>query len=143
MANWYVNSVAYTAVAQWAANATVPAGGIRRQLAAPSAGNERCFRTAAGGTSGSTEPVWVLTHAATSPTDGTITDWVECTGAEARQSPGAWAAPHARLANAFASGWGAAGDNFFVSSNHAETGVGYTLTSPGTATSPCAIYCVD
>lgn len=38
----------------------------------------------------------------------------------------------------------AAGDTFWVSEDHAETTAGaVTLTSPGTAASPCSIYCVN
>ena len=42
------------------------------------AGNERAFICGTGGTSGTTEPLWVLTHAA-STTDNTVT-WFECSG---------------------------------------------------------------
>jgi hypothetical protein len=39
---------------------------------------------------------------------------------------------------------GAAGDTFYVSEDHAETQASaMTLTSPGTAASPCNIYCVN
>ena len=38
----------------------------------------------------------------------------------------------------------AAGDNFWVAHNHAETAAGAkTLTSPGTSAAPCTIICVD
>ena len=50
MANWYISSVAYAAVPQWAVNHTYAPGSIVRQLATPVAGEERCFRTAAGRT---------------------------------------------------------------------------------------------
>lgn len=97
MSNWYISSVGYAAVAQWAAGHVYAAGAIVRQLASPNVGSERCFRTTAGGTSAGSEPTWNLARGSAQPTDNTITDWVECTGAEARQSPGAWAAPAARL----------------------------------------------
>lgn len=52
--------------------------------------------------------------------------------------------PHARLANALASTWGAAGNTFAVSSIHAETQAsGLTLNSLGTLTNPCKIYCIS
>lgn len=52
--------------------------------------------------------------------------------------------PHARLANAFVSTWGQAGNNFAVASNHAETQSGsFTLTSPGTASACCNVYCIS
>lgn len=147
MANWYVGSTKYTAVAQWAALHTYAAGAIVRQLSAPSAGNERCFQTAAGGVSAAAEPTWVLTQGSSSPTDGTITDWKEITGLAAKNGDGGgsnWAAPHARIANAYASGWAAAGDNIYVSNNHAATvAAGLTLTNPGTAAAPCPVISVD
>ena len=84
MANFYVGSTKYTAVAQWSATHTFAAGAIVRQLASPAVGSERCFQTAAGGVSGSSEPTWVLTAGSTSPTDSSITDWVEITGKAAK-----------------------------------------------------------
>jgi hypothetical protein len=144
MADMYVGSVEYTAVAQWAALHVYAAGAIVRQLAAPAVGSERCFRTAAGGTSGAAEPAWVLTAGAASPTDGTVTDWTEVTGKEAYQASAAWGAPHARLANALASGWAAAGDKIYLSNVHAETQASLlTLTFPGTAAAPNKVLCVD
>lgn len=139
MATQYVSSVAYTSVAQWAAAHTYAAGAIVRQLAAPTTGNERVFQTAAGGISGATEPAWVLTAGSSSPSDGTVTDWKEITGQEAKQgTSGTWAAPHARTANALASGWAAAGDTIYISSNSAETisSGTTTLTFPGTTAAP-------
>src|SRR4051812_1694563 len=39
---------------------------------------------------------------------------------------------------------GAAGDSFWVSEDHAETGTSAkTMTSPGTVSNPCFVYCVD
>lgn len=56
-----------------------------------------------------------------------------------------WQAPHARLQSAFATGWGSAGQTFYVASSHAETyGSGTVqITSPGTFANPCKIICVD
>lgn len=55
-----------------------------------------------------------------------------------------WQAPHARLANAFASTWGQVGNAFFIADNSAEVqSTAITLTSPGTLASPCNVYCVD
>src|SRR5882672_9933475 len=85
MTNWYISSGQYTAVAQWQNAHAFGAGSIVRQLAAPAIGNERCFRTTAGGTSGGSEPVWNLGFGATT-TDNTIT-WVEVTGQQAFQAP--------------------------------------------------------
>lgn len=144
MANVYVGSVEYTAVAAWAATHAYAANAIVRQTA-PAVGSERVFKTTAGGTSGGAEPVWVTTAGSTTtPADGTIptgaTGWVEVTGLNA----GAWNTPHARLGNAFASGWSVAGDDFWVADDHAETtATSPTLTAPGTAASPNRIICVN
>lgn len=145
MATQYVSSVAYTAVAQWAASTVYAAGAIVRQSGTVTQGNERCFRTAAGGTSGSTQPTWVLTEGAASPTDGTVTDWTEVTGQQAYQtSGGAWNAPHARLTNAIASGWAAAGDAIYVRSDHNESFSGsLTIAFPGTLAAPNICQCVQ
>ncbi len=49
-----------------------------------------------------------------------------------------FAAPHARMANAFTSTWGAAGNSFYTHNTSAETQTtAMTLTSPGTAALPC------
>lgn len=51
--------------------------------------------------------------------------------------------PHARMANAFASTWGQAGNSFFAKSTSAETQTtSITLTSPGTAAAPCKCFSV-
>lgn len=57
---------------------------------------------------------------------------------------GKFNAPHARLANAVAANWGAAGDTFYVGDNHAETqSTAITITFPGTTALPNYVYCVD
>lgn len=144
MSTQYVSSVGYAAVAAWAASHTYAAGSIVRQLAAPALGNERCFRTANGGTTTTGEPAWVLTAGSSSPGDGTVLDWVECTGIQARQASNAWNAPHATLGAALASGWAAAGDNIYVSHDHAESqSVLHNLIWPGTLLLPSRCYCVN
>lgn len=55
--------------------------------------------------------------------------------------------PHARLTNAFASTWGAAGNSFYAASTSAESWTTITLsvaagTSPGTLAAPCSVYSV-
>lgn len=142
MANWYVSSVDYTAVAQWAAVHTYAVGNIVRQLAAPSVGNERCFRVTSitTGVSGASEPAWSLSKGAT--TSETTVTWTEVTGNETYQAVGAWGAPHARLLNML--NWMAAGDSGYVAKNHAETqSASMTLIYPGTISNPCYVYCVD
>src|SRR5580698_9881369 len=97
MANYYVSSVAWTAVTQWAALATVTVGTLRRQLATPTAGNERVFVVSAitTGITGSSEPSWQLGNNQTT-TDAGVT-WTEIAGQEAHQLAGNWTAPFARL----------------------------------------------
>jgi len=148
MANFYVSSVAYTAVAQWAATHAYVStsnggrGDYVRQLAAPAAGSERVFRCTTSGTSLGAEPAWVLTRNATTTESGGPV-WTECTGQEADQVAGTMTAPHNRIANAGASGWAAAGDNIFVSDAHAySVAAAYSPALTGTATAPNRIVCI-
>lgn len=56
----------------------------------------------------------------------------------------AFGAPHARVVNAVASGWGAAGDNFYIGDTSAETtSAAQTITAPGTLALPNYFYSVD
>jgi hypothetical protein len=142
MANQYVGSVQYAAVVQWAASTAYIVGDLRRQLATPTAGNERVFRCTTAGTSGGTEPTWVVTAGAT--TNDNTAVWTEVTGQQAYQTSGAWGAPHIRLANAFASGWSASGDTIYVANNHAYSiGAAYTITCNGTPAAPTNVVCVN
>lgn len=124
MANWYCGSTKYTAVTQWAALTTLAVGAIKRQLASPTLGNERCFRVSAitTGITGASEPAWNLGQNATT-TDAGVT-WTECTGQAIYNGDGggtAWAAPAARLNMFLSNAWASPGDNVYVSNNHAET----------------------
>jgi hypothetical protein len=74
----YCDSVAYGLVAQWAATHAYTVGQIVRQLAAPSAGSERCFMCIVAGTSLSSEPAWTLTRGAKTAEAAGPT-WMECT----------------------------------------------------------------
>lgn len=87
-----------------------------RQLATPAVNSERCFRCTTAGTSAGTEATWTLTVGSTT-TQGTAI-FTEVTGNEAYQTPGAWAAPGARLQSIPSV---AANDNVYVAANHAET----------------------
>lgn len=73
---WYVNSVGYTAVAQYSVGATYAAGALVRQLTAPSTNNERVFVCTVAGVAGA-EPTWVVTRGAKNTS--TVT-FQECTG---------------------------------------------------------------
>lgn len=141
MANWYVSSTGWTAVAPWAASTAYAVGALVRQLATPTVGNERVWRCTTAGTSAASEPAWTLTKSSTT-TSGTAV-FTEVTGQETYQAPGAWGAPHARLASAFGTSWAAAGDNVYLSHDHAETqATALTIAPTGTSASPNYIACV-
>lgn len=68
--------------------------------------------------------------------------YVRSTDGNDADSGATWALAKATLAGAFTAA--AAGDTIYVSDNHAETQASnMTLTSPGTAASPCRVICVD
>lgn len=137
MAAWYVGSVQYTAVAQYANAHVYSVGDIVRQLAAPAVGSERCFRCTTAGTSGGSEPVWILTKGAT--TNAGTAVFTEVTG----NSTHAWNAPSARLALIWGS-FAAAGDTIFVSEDHAETqSTALSTTGVGTSAAPLIVLCVN
>lgn len=139
MSDWYVGTTMWSSITIWAADTMYNVGDIRRQtanLGTLTVGNERAFRCTIAGTSGASEPAWVLTKAGTT-NDNTVV-WTEVTG----NSAYGWSAAHARLANALS--WCGAGDTIYVSNNNAETQAsGLTLSSPGTAGSSVLIVCVN
>src|SRR6266550_9439002 len=124
--DWYISSVAYTAVTQWSALATLAVGAVRRQTA-PAARAERAFRVSAitTGVTGASEPSWNLTNSATT-TDSGVT-WTECSGQSAQQQLGGvtttWTCPAATIQTLEVSGKNivAASDRLFFSSDHTET----------------------
>jgi hypothetical protein len=138
MADWYLSTVAYDAIAAWQATHTYAVGDIVRQTA-PTFPGQRCFRASAitTGISGGSEPAWNLGLAAAT-TDSGVT-WTECTGNSARQQNGGvtntWTAPARHFENLHVSGNNAvaAGDRVFVSSDHAETitASGHVLLTAG------------
>ncbi|MCJ2139661.1 hypothetical protein [Methylobacterium sp. E-066] len=131
MSNLYCSSVAYAAVAAWA-QGTYTVGQIVRP-SNPAVGNERCYRCTGPGTTGASEPTWA-TGKGSATTDSGVT-WTEVTGQEAYQAPGAWAAPHARIANMTA--WMAAGDVGYCSNDHAETQASaISINTPGGLSAP-------
>lgn len=75
---WYVSSAAWSLVSAWAASHSYSAGALVRQNAAPTVGNERVFACIVAGTSGASEPTWVVTKGAKT-TDSSVT-WIEVTG---------------------------------------------------------------
>lgn len=96
------------------------------------------FILSTAGTPAAGEPTYNTAAVGNTTADGTAT-WTYI-----GTSFSVWAAPHARLANAFATNWGAAGDTFYLRSDHAETqAAAMTLTPPGTIASPVAVYSVD
>jgi hypothetical protein len=118
MANWYVSSVAYASVAQFAINTAYTLGQYVRQLAAPAFGSERVFKCTTAGTSAATEPTWNLTDGATT-TSGTAT-FTQVAGRETEQLAGNWRAPLA-TAQAAVTVLGATAATFFVSNDHTDT----------------------
>jgi hypothetical protein len=74
---FYLNSVAYTAIAQWASGAKV-AGQLCRQLTAPAIGSERVYVCLVAGSS-TVEPTWLTTKGSITTSNSTDT-WQECTG---------------------------------------------------------------
>jgi len=147
-ANWYVDSVGYAAVPQWAATHVYSVGNYVRQLAAPSVGNERVWKaTSCSGTctSGGSEPAWTLT-ANSNTTDNAGANqivWNEVTGKESEQASNAWAAPAARI-NGFPGSRIAAGDSIFLGQDHAETqSSALNFASSAGTLSPVYIFCVN
>lgn len=118
MPEFYASSVAWAAVAPWAAATLTAQGTFVRQLAAVTAGNERVFRCTASGTTSATEPAWILTVNAV--TSDTAVQWTEITGTASSQAAGNWTAPAARVF-AFPNGRVGDGDKIYLGSDSAET----------------------
>jgi hypothetical protein len=151
-ADWYISSVAYTAVPVWTAAATLAVGNVRRQTA-PAAHNQRAFRVSAitTGITGGTEPAWNLANSATT-TDSGVT-WTECSGQSAQQQLGGvtntWTCPADSYFNLNNLGKSvlAAGDRVFCSSDHDDTtsllNTTFQFLQDGSFASPQSAYSVD
>jgi hypothetical protein len=127
----------------WTITATPP-GGVKNtavtlgQVIKRDNGASYQICTTAGTAGNSTEPAFSDT-AGTTKADNTVT-WTSL-GVVGNFT--GWQAPHARLASAFTTNWGQAGNSFFVASAHAETQASaITLSNVGTAAAPCLVYCV-
>lgn len=119
LANYYLSSAGYTAVAAWSASQVVAVGAYRKQTGSPALGNARVFRCTTAGTTGAVEPTWVLTAGATT-TDNTAV-WTECTGREADQSAGSWTAPARSIQDLYSLLAMTSADTIYVASNHDDT----------------------
>ncbi len=138
MAVWYCGSVQHAAIVQWAALTAYSVGDIRRQLAAPTAGNERALRCTTAGTSGGSEPSWSLGKGATTA-DGTAV-WTEVTG----NSTYGWSAAFKRIKEAVSTTWIAAGDTVYVANDHSvSVAAMHILVFQGSVTTPCYLLCVN
>lgn len=137
MASWYASSVAYAAVAQFAALTSYSVGNIVRQLAAPAAGNERCFRCTTAGISGASEPSWNLSKGAT--TVSATATFTEVTG----NSTYSWSAPSISITLMLGGSWAASGDTVYVASDHNYSIAGNLNYNIGTLILPCLVVCVN
>lgn len=128
MADWYVSSVAWAALPQFAISTAYTIGQIIRGLAAPAFTAQHAFRCTTAGTSGGSEPAWSATNNATT-VSGTAT-FTTVTG----QSAYGWSAASGNLyqiTSAVSSRF-TAGDRAFLSSDHAEsntTNTSYPLST--------------
>ena len=115
MANFYVSSVAYAAIAPWAATTTYTIGQIIRPTAAV-AGRKVAYRCTTGGTSAGAEPTWGLTFGGTTTSNTAVftainSDTYGWTGA---------AGDISTVTNVLTSSFATAGDKIFLSSDHSE-----------------------
>jgi hypothetical protein len=139
MTNYYVSSVAFTAVSTWAALtsgvATAVSLGQYVRNTSPAAdatgvdSNQRVWKCTTAGTTSTTEPTaWSTTspgNDGSTTTDGTVV-WTEVMGREAEQVAGTWHAPAPDVRSMITCKNPTAGDTIFISSDHAET---YTVPS--------------
>ncbi len=117
MANWYVSSVKFATIAQWAASTAYSVGDYRRRLTGETSGALRVFKCTTAGTSGGTEPAW-NTSDGNNTNDGTVV-WQQIGGREAEQAAGNWKAALGAIASACSVA--SDGDVIYVSHDHAES----------------------
>ena len=120
MADWYVSSVAYAAIPQWAATHAYTVGNFVRALATPAQQQVYVFRCTTAGTSGGSEPGWGPGAGGDNNTigDGTAV-WTNVTGHGAY----GWSAAGGNLysLSSFFSTRAVPGDRIFLSSDHSES----------------------
>lgn len=138
MTLYYVGSVQYAAVAQFAVTHAYSVGDIVRQLATPTVGNERCFRCTTAGTSGATEAAWAV-NVNGNTTQGTAV-FINDTGLS-------WLKPLANLLSSLNNTFifPVAGDTFYVAHDHnASLAAGWdALTGTTALSNPIKIICVN
>jgi hypothetical protein len=142
VAQWYVSSVKWAALPQWAASHAYTVGQIIRSLATPAVDNECAYECTVAGTSGTSEPAYSTANNGT-VTDGGVT-WKNVTG----QSSFAWTAPAGSVGTMNASqtipGRTTNGDQVFIDSAHNETGASaYTFNPYFYRNSPVNFYSVN
>lgn len=124
MANWYVSSVDWNALPQWAASHAYIVGDIIRPLTGVTAGTFYALRASAitTGISGASQPTWPI------PNNGTVVDggvtWTQVSG----QSAFGWTAAAGTIDTMLRSTtiFLAIGDDIFIGSDHSETGQSVT-----------------
>ncbi len=125
----------------WAQLKAAVSAAVLGQVIQSNDGTKVLICTVAGAISGS-EPSWSAYTTTGATTPDTSATWVTIAAVPSGFSK--FAAPHARLENAYAANWGQAGNKFFVASEHAQTKAAATsLASPGTSAAPCHVICVD
>lgn len=127
----------------WTVTATPP-GGVKNtavvlgQVIKRDNGASYQICTTAGTAGNGAEPAFSNT-AGTTTADNTVT-WTSL-GVVGNFT--GWQAPHARLANAYATNWVQAGNSVFVGGNHAETKAAAQALSAGSTALPVIVYSVD
>lgn len=118
MADWYVSSAAYAAIATFAISTAYTVGQIVKPIA-PALKARWVFRVTTAGTSAASEPSWPLNDNATVTSGGAV--FTNVSG----QSAYGWTAAAGDIPTLLAGAGGtyrfAAGDRMFISSDHTET----------------------